>query len=145
MAELSRRPYLLRAMVEWMVDSGHTPHAIVDANHAGVEVPRAFVNDGRIVLNISSSATQGLTIGPDHMEFNARFSGVVHYVQVPIAAVLGVYARETGEGMVFPEEGGDGTPPPDQPAPSTDSPPAGGAGKSRPSSKGKRPALKVVK
>ena len=76
MAELSRRPYLLRAMVEWMVDSGHTPHAIVDANYTGVEVPRAFVNDGRIVLNISSSATQALTIGPDHMEFNARFSGV---------------------------------------------------------------------
>lgn len=145
MAELSRRPYLLRAMVEWMVDSGHTPHAIVDANYAGVEVPRAFVNDGRIVLNISASATQGLTIGADHMEFNARFSGVVHYVQVPIAAVLGVYARETGEGMVFPEEGGgDGKPPPDQPAP-TSVEPAGAGGKGKPSGKGKRPSLKVVK
>ena len=142
MAELSRRPYLLRAMVEWMVDSGHTPHAIVDANFSGVEVPRAFVNDGRIVLNISASATQNLTIGPDHMEFNARFSGVVHYVQVPIAAVLGVYARETGEGMVFPEEGvgagGPGTDPPSAPAPANPTS-AGRTGKS------KRPSLKVVK
>ena len=145
MAELSRRPYLLRAMVEWMVDSGHTPHAIVDASFAGVEVPRAFVNDGRIVLNISASATQGLTIGADRMEFNARFSGVVHYVQVPIAAILGVYARETGEGMVFPDEGGDGAPqPPDPPTQtSLESVPSGGKGK--PSSKGKRPSLKVVK
>ena len=65
MAELSRRPYLLRAMVEWMIDSGHTPHAIVDANFEGVEVPRAFVNEGRIVLNISASATQGLSISAD--------------------------------------------------------------------------------
>jgi len=143
LAELSRRPYLLRAMVDWMVDSGHTPHAIVDANFAGVEVPRAFVNDGRIVLNISASATQGMTIGADHMEFQARFSGVVHYVRVPISAVLGVYARETGEGMVFPDEGagegGPGTdPPPPAPAPA-DAAPAG-----KPS-RGKRPALKVVK
>ena len=143
MAELSRRPYLMRAMVDWMVDSGHTPHAIVDANYAGVEVPRAFVNDGRIVLNISASATQGLTIGPDHMEFNARFSGVVHYVQVPIAAVLGVYARETGEGMVFPEEGtGEGGPGTDPPSPAPAPAEARPAGKS---GKGKRPSLKVVK
>jgi stringent starvation protein B len=132
LAELSRRPYLLRAMVEWMIDSGHTPHAIVDANVEGVEVPRAFVNEGRIVLNISPSATQGLSITADRMEFNARFSGTVHHVQVPIPAVLGIYARETGEGMVFPEEN---TPPP-----STDpTPPAA------PPEPPKRSHLKVVK
>jgi stringent starvation protein B len=149
LAELSRRPYLLRAMVEWMIDSGHTPHAIVDANMEGVEVPRAFVNDGRIVLNISPSATQGLSISADHVQFNARFSGVVHNVLVPISAVLGVYARETGEGMVFPEEGattGPGTDPSNPgpgsgPAGPTDRPPGS------PSKPGKstRPKLKVVK
>lgn len=141
MAELSRRPYLLRAMVEWMIDSGHTPHAIVDATLDGVEVPRAFVNEGRIVLNISPSATQGLSISADYMAFNARFSGVVHNVMVPIAAVLGVYARETGEGMVFPEEGGAGGPTTDPPgpgAPETTPPP------SKPD-KSKRPKLSVVK
>jgi stringent starvation protein B len=127
-------------MVEWMIDSGHTPHAIVDANAEDVQVPRAFVNDGRIVLNISPSATQGLSISADHMEFNARFSGVVHHVQVPIAAVLGVYARETGEGMVFPEEGAAGDPGTDPPSPGAPEPaPAGRPDKS------KRPKLKVVK
>jgi stringent starvation protein B len=141
LAELSRRPYLLRAMVEWMIDSGHTPHAIVDANGEGVEVPRAFVNDGRIVLNISPSATQALSISAEHLAFNARFSGVVHHVMVPIAAVLGVYARETGEGMVFPEEGASG-------GPGTDPPPAG-APEPAPADTGKpkrkRPSLTVVK
>ena len=148
MAELSHRPYLLRAMVEWMVDSGHTPHAIVDANQEGVEVPRAFVNDGRIVLNISASATQGLVISADQMSFKARFSGVVHHVQVPIHAVLGVYARETGEGMVFPEENGapGSTEPPTEPSPDspTPTPAPGGAPRGGPA-KGKRPSLKVVK
>lgn len=141
MAELSRRPYLLRAMLEWMIDSGHTPHAIVDANAKGVEVPRAFVNDGRIVLNISPSATQGLVVGAEQMEFNARFSGVVHHVQVPVSAVLGIYARETGEGMVFPEEGGESsTEPPEGPGPETP-PPASPP----PAGKSRRPSLKVVK
>lgn len=141
MAELSRRPYLLRAMLEWMIDCGHTPHAIVDANVKGVEVPRAFVNEGRIVLNISPSATQGLVINSERMEFNARFSGVVHHVQVPVSAVLGIYARETGEGMVFPEEPG---------APDTD-PPAGSGPEAPPPAaapgggKPRRPSLKVVK
>lgn len=145
MPELSRRPYLLRAMVEWMVDSGHTPHAIVDATVDGVEVPRAFVNDGRIVLNISASATQALVISGDQMSFNARFSGVVHHVQVPIHAVLGVYARETGKGMVFEEESDSppSTEPPTEPSPhspsSAPATPRGGP------TKGKRPSLKVVK
>ena len=139
MAELSRRPYLLRAMVEWMIDSGHTPHAIVDANVEGVEVPRAFVNDGRIVLNISPSATQGLSISAEYMAFDARFSGVVHHVLVPIGAVLGVYARETGEGMVFPEEGAAGGPT-DPPGPDAPEP----APKGKPD-RSRRPTLKVVK
>ena len=137
MPELSRRPYLLRAMHEWMVDSGHTPHAIVDAAHAGVEVPAGYVNDGRIVLNLSPSATQHLLLGPDLLEFNARFSGSVHHIRVPINAILGIYARETGEGMVFAEESGQPSADPDPNAPA---PSPGSA--SEPS---KRPKLTVVK
>lgn len=139
MPELSRRPYLLRAMHEWMVDSGHTPHAIVDAAQAGVEVPMGYVNDGRIVLNLSPSATQNLLLGPDLLEFNARFSGTVHYIRVPITAILGIYARETGEGMVFSEEGAQ---PPADPDPNA--PPPGNASAAA-SDAPKRPKLTVVK
>jgi stringent starvation protein B len=102
--ELSRRPYLLRAMHEWMVDCGYTPHLIVDAQPEGVQVPREFVKEGRIVLNVSASATQALLIGPDLVEFNARFGGTSRHIRVPITAVLGIYARETGQGMVFNED-----------------------------------------
>lgn len=121
-----RRPYLLRAMHEWVSDSGSTPHVIVDAERPGVQVPRAYVKDGKIVLNISASATQRLSLGNEWIEFDARFAGVVHHVKVPVSAVLGIYARESGEGMVFSgEEGGPEPPAPDEPA--------------------KRPQLKVVK
>lgn len=133
---MPKRPYLLRAMHEWVTDSGHTPHVIVDATREGVEVPRTYVKDGKIVLNLSSSATNGLSLGNERIEFHARFSGVVHHIRVPIAAVLGIYARETGEGMVFSEQdlGPDSPPPPDGPpaAPPPDDAP-------------KRPQLKVVK
>jgi len=114
---LSRRPYLLRAMHEWIIDSGHTPHVIVDALRTGVEVPAAYVKDGKIVLNLSTTATQRLQLTNESIEFDARFAGVVHWVHVPMHAVLGVYARETGEGMVFSE--GDSEPaPPESPGPS---------------------------
>jgi len=113
---LSRRPYLLRAMHEWIIDSGHTPHVIVDALRTGVEVPAAYVKDGKIVLNLSTTATQRLQLTNESIEFDARFAGVVHRVHVPMQAVLGVYARETGEGMVFSE--GDSEPaPPESPGP----------------------------
>ena len=115
-AGLSRRPYLLRAMHEWIIDSGHTPHVIVDALRTGVEVPAAYVKDGKIVLNLSTTATQRLQLTNESIEFDARFAGVVHRVRVPMQAVLGVYARETGEGMVFSEGDIDPTPP-DSPTP----------------------------
>jgi Stringent starvation protein B len=119
-------------MHQWIADCGHTPHVIVDAERPGVEVPSAYVKDGKIVLNISMTATQHLTIGNDWVEFDARFSGVVHHVRFPVAAVLGVYARETGEGMVFSEAdlGPEPPPPPRPPAEE------GGS---------RRPQLKVVK
>jgi len=133
----SKRPYLLRAMYEWMSDCGHTPHVIVDAQRQDAEVPRAYVKDGKIVLNLSASATQRLRLGNEEIEFDARFAGVVHHVRVPIAAVLGIYARETGEGMVCSEQDL-GPQPPSRPTPAEDGSGAreGGA---------RRPQLKVIK
>jgi stringent starvation protein B len=114
---ISRRPYLLRAMHEWISDSGHTPHVIVDALRAGVEVPSAYVKDGKIVLNLSMTATQRLQLKNDGIEFDARFAGVAHHVRVPMLAVLGVYARETGEGMIFSDSETDSPSPEDPPPP----------------------------
>lgn len=118
-------------MHEWVSDSGGTPHVIVDAGRAGVQVPRAYVKDGKIVLNISASATQRLALGNEWIEFDARFAGVVHHVKVPLGAVLGIYARESGEGMVFSGEEEGGPEPPAKP-PAPDEPT-------------RRPQLKVVK
>jgi stringent starvation protein B len=97
----SRRPYLLRAMYEWMVDIHQTPYVLVDARQDGVRVPEASVHEGRIVLNIGPSAAHRLTLGNDEVEFDARFGGVSHHVVVPVRAILAVYARETGQGMMF--------------------------------------------
>ena len=97
-----RRPYLLRALHEWITDSGETPHIVVDAAAEGVIVPRQYVKDGKIVLNVSFSATQMLKLGNDFVSFEARFGGVGFAVQVPVRAILGIYARETGQGMIFP-------------------------------------------
>lgn len=149
MAELSRRPYLLRAMLDWMIDCGHTPHLIVDAAPEGVRVPKAYVKEGRIVLNISPNATQSLQIDGEAVSFNARFGGVAQVIHVPIDAVLGIYARETGQGMVFSAEGeagpGEGAPDAGPPAPPS-TPPEGGPPGGRPrGGKGGRPSLKVVK
>ncbi len=131
-----RRPYLLRALHEWITDSGETPHIVVDAAIEGVIVPRQYVKDGKIVLNVSLSATQALKLGNDAVSFEARFSGASYGVHVPIRAVLGIYARETGQGMIFPE--GDAEPDP------TDSPPAAPVSGS-PAPTAKRPKLQVVK
>ena len=144
MAELSRRPYLLRAMFDWMIDSGFTPHLIVDATWEAVQVPVAFVKEGRIVLNVSPGATQSFLIGAEAVDFNARFGGVSHRVHVPIDAVLGIYARETGQGMVFSEDSA--TPPAegDEPDPESPPPAAPTTGAGRPEKPG-RPKLTVVK
>ena len=109
---LPKRPFLLRAMHEWITECGHTPHVIVDAARDHTEVPRAYVKDGKIVLNLSEGATQRLRLGNDEIEFDARFAGVIHHVRFPVSAVLGVYARETGEGMVFSDQDLGPEPPP---------------------------------
>lgn len=138
-----RRPYLVRAMHEWMTDNGQTPHLVVDATLDGVDVPGPYVKDGKVILNVSWNATQGLRLGNDLVEFSARFGGKPHLVRIPIAAVLGIYSRETGQGMLFQEEEG-GTPPPAASPPDT-TPPGGPAPAGPKPSGGPRPRLRVVK
>lgn len=102
---ISSRPYLIRALYEWIVDNEWVPHLLVDAQKKDVQVPEQFINqDGRIVLNISPEATRGLLIGNDRIIFTTRFSGVSYQVCVPPSAVKAIYAKENGEGMVFPDE-----------------------------------------
>jgi stringent starvation protein B len=86
-----KRPYLLRAMHQWISDCANTPHVIVDAERAGPNIPKAYVKEGKIVLNLSFTATQRLVLGDEDITFDARFAGVVHHVSFPVAAVLGVY------------------------------------------------------
>jgi len=127
------RPYIVRAIYEWIVDNDCTPHLLVDATCHGVIVPETFVKDGQIVLNISSAAVVGLQIDNERVSFNGRFGGQPRDVEVPIAAVLGIYARENGQGMVFEN----GSSPEPEPEPPDADPPR--------DSKAKRPALKIVK
>lgn len=100
----SSRPYLLRAVYDWVVDNGFTPQVLVNAQADHVEVPRQYVNDGRIVLNVSSSAVRNLVMGNDTISFSARFAGTPFQVCVPVSAILAIVARENGAGMSFPEE-----------------------------------------
>ena len=104
----SHRPYLLRALYEWISDNDMTPHLLVDATQEGVRVPAHTVNEGKVVLNIAARAVGHLNMDNDSVAFTARFGGVSHAVIVPIGAVLAIYARETGQGMALPPE--DGTP-----------------------------------
>ncbi|ATZ72832.1 ClpXP protease specificity-enhancing factor [Idiomarina sp. X4] len=99
-----KRPYLLRALYEWIVDNELTPHLVVDATIVGTVVPQNFVSDGQIVLNISSSAVQGLQLGDAEVRFNARFGGKPMQVVVPMTAALAIYARENGAGAMFEAE-----------------------------------------
>lgn len=107
----SRRPYLIRAMHEWMADNGQTPHIVVDAGDAGVEIPPGHARDGRIVLNISNTATRDLMLGNEIIAFEARFGGSPFFIKLPVNAVLGIYARESGQGMIFSGEGSGPNPP----------------------------------
>ena len=128
----SNRPYLIRALYEWLVDNDLTPYLLVDANRDSVHVPTRYVEEGRIVLNVSPSAVRDLSLGNDLVAFEARFGGSAFAISLPPDAVLGVYARENGKGMLFPDEGGQEGPEP--PEPDQPTPPPGG-----------RPSLKVVK
>ncbi len=124
----SNRPYLIRAIYEWLLDNECTPHLLIDANAEGVEVPQKFAQDGKIVLNVGPTAVEALSINNEEVTFMARFSGVSQLVALPVHAVLAIYAKENGRGMLF-EEGENG---PDEPGP-----------KGKPDVK--PPSLKVVK
>lgn len=100
----SQRPYLLRAIHEWISDNGMTPHLLVNSEFPGVHVPPGTAKDGKVVLNIAERAVGQLSLGNDYITFGARFGGVAHEVFVPVAAVLAIYSRETGQGMALPEE-----------------------------------------
>ncbi|MBK0123499.1 ClpXP protease specificity-enhancing factor [Pantoea sp. S61] len=100
----ARRPYLLRAFYDWLLDNQLTPHLVVDINLPGVQVPLEYARDGQIVLNIAPRAVGNLDLANDEVRFNARFGGVPRQVSVPMAAVLAIYARENGAGTMFEPE-----------------------------------------
>ena len=121
------RPYLIRAVNEWLLDNRCTPHLLVNAEAPGVDVPRQYIQDGKIVLNIGPNAVEGLRVTNEEVTFLARFSGVSQLVSLPVSAVLASYAMENGRGMMVSEEEGDGPEP------------------EGPDDKPSRPSLKVVK
>ncbi len=127
-------PYLIRAINEWILDNDCTPYMIVDATMENVSVPLEYVKDGQIVLNISPKAIRDLVIGSEYVMFSGRFAGVAHEIYAPIDAVMGIIAKENGEGMWFPREEGTAEDSPEDPDPSPSSPPPKG-----------KPSLKVVK
>ena len=111
----SNKPYFLRALYEWIADNHMVPHINVDATKNNLKIPMQFVKDGQIVLNISTEAANHLQMTNDFISFNARFGGVPMQVYIPIGAVSAIYARETGEGMMFDtsdDDDGGGSPPP---------------------------------
>jgi stringent starvation protein B len=128
----SSRPYLVRALYDWIVDNGCTPFVLVDAHCSGVEVPQQYVKNGQIVLNVSPGAVANLLMSNDDLRFRGRFGGVPVEIVAPMAAILGIYARENGQGMVFEPET-PGAPPPGDGGSPESAAPAG------------RPSLRVVK
>jgi len=150
--EIPTKPYLVRALYEWCVDSGHTPYLAVTVN-SQTRVPKEFVKNGEIVLNIGAAAVHKLSMGNDAIEFAARFNGVSRDISVPIEAVAGIYARETGQGMAFEvTHDKDAKPgaiqsvdaPASKPGEHADEPPEH-TPPSQPTPGGKRPKLQIVK
>ena len=106
----SNRPYLLRAIYDWISDNGLTPYVLVDAAHAGVKVPAHVVKNGQVVLNLAMRAVAHLDLGNDRIAFQARFSGVSQSIVIPVQSVLALYAQENGQGMMFPADENDAGP-----------------------------------
>ncbi|MBB5019052.1 stringent starvation protein B [Chitinivorax tropicus] len=134
MSEISTKPYMIRAIHQWCVDNSYTPYLAVAVLDDQVKVPREFVKDGEIVLNIGYGATKGLDIGNDWIMFSARFSGTARDIVVPVGAVISIFARETGTGMSFAPE--PTTPPTEPPT----APTSEAGDKPKP-----RPKLQVIK
>jgi len=111
----SLKPYLIRSIYEWIIDNELTPHLLVDAENSDAILPNDFIENGKIVLNMRPEAIQDLTLGNEEIQFNARFSGKSMRIVTPTTAVLAIYAKENGKGMVFdPEETDGDTPPPSE-------------------------------
>ena len=123
----SLKPYLIRSIYEWIVDNDFTPHLLVDAENSSAILPQQFIEDGKIILNIRPQAIQGLILGNTDIQFSARFSGKPMNIVAPIAAIMAIYAKENGKGMIFDQEDEEpeNTPPENKPP--------------------TRPALRVVK
>lgn len=131
MSDLSTRPYLIRAIYEWCVDSGLTPYLAVRVS-ADTQVPTQYVKEGEIVLNISADAVRNLELGNEYVSCNGRFGGKAHAIVVPVEAVIGIFAKENGQGLVF--QGAEPTPPP------------GDGNDERPAAlRSTKPQLKIVK
>lgn len=126
------RPYLIRALHEWIVDNDCTPYLLVDAQRDDLDAPVEYADNGKLVLNVAPRAVRGLALGNQLIAFNARFGGVARDVSIPVTAVLAIYARENGQGMLFSEDDGGDEPPPE----------GGGDGSE---GEERKPTLRVVK
>ncbi|MCX7106571.1 MAG: ClpXP protease specificity-enhancing factor [Methylococcales bacterium] len=124
----SLKPYLIRSIYQWIIDNELTPYLLVDAENSHAILPQQLIEDGKILLNVRPEAIQGLSLENDGIEFNARFSGKPMHIVVPIVAVMAIYAKENGKGMIFDQEDEDS----DEPPPPENKPPV-------------RPTLRVVK
>lgn len=133
----SRRPYLIRAFYDWIIDNGMTPYLSVDAMRDGVVVPHEYIEDGEIILNLSLTSVRNLELGNDYILFDTRFSGRAQAITVPVDAVRAIFSKENGEGMMFMQEDEVETATPAVPD-DDDLPP-------EPPPPGGRPALKLVK
>ncbi len=152
----SSRPYLARALYQWLVDNDLTPYIVVDAEQPGVEVPRQFVQNGQIVLNLSPGAVRDLFMENEALGFSARFGGQPMQVMVPSSALVAIYARENGVGMVFghepvlagdevEKEAGPGLTSVDADGESPDAPEDDGHPGGEPSPPKRKPSLRVIK
>ena len=103
----SSKPYLVRALYEWILDNGTTPYILVDTGSEQVQIPAGIANDGKVVLNLAPQAIQDLEMTNSHISFSARFNGVAEDIFCPMTSLMAIYARENGEGMMFPPEDGE--------------------------------------
>jgi len=140
MSMSSKRPYLIKAFFDWIVDNDCTPYVVVDAYVDGVEVPQEHVIDGQIVLNLAPRAVNNFVMEDDYLSFTTRFGGIPTAIQLPLGAVLGIYARENGQGMMFQPEDEPESPPPLEPAPKKPT-----FGKVDADAKAGRPSLRIIK
>ena len=141
MTMTSSKPYIVRALYEWILENKCTPYVLVNAFDEGVEVPQDHVKDGQVILNITPSAVKSLSIHDSAIEFQGRFGGIPKQVFVPIQAIMGIYAKENGQGMMFDIEN-DGSDPPD-PEGSDESPES--PSEDSVDSSNKKPSLRLVK